>query len=300
MIRGVFGAFVLSLVLGSSAIAQTCSVPNTLTNGTNADATQVMANFNAILTCLNNAAAPGAIRSYLSGLTLSTTGSSANFGVAVGVATSDDTTTSMKLSTSYAKTTSAWAVGSGSGSLDTGTIANNTWYHVFLIERTDTGVVDVLVSLSATTPTLPANYTKQRRIGSMKTNGSIQWILFSQNGDEFLWDVPTQENVGLNNTTAALTITTNVPTGIQVQALPILWFNPSAVLYVFVSALDSADILPSISNFTTVSLTGAAAQTPFAIRTSTAGQYRFRASAASTASLYTGTRGWIDRRGRDQ
>jgi hypothetical protein len=36
-----------------------CSLPFTLTNGTTADATQVMANYNAIITCLGNAAAAG-------------------------------------------------------------------------------------------------------------------------------------------------------------------------------------------------------------------------------------------------
>ncbi len=38
----------------------TCSLPFTLTNGTIADATQVMANYNALVTCLTNAAAAGA------------------------------------------------------------------------------------------------------------------------------------------------------------------------------------------------------------------------------------------------
>src|SRR6185312_10883708 len=33
-----------------------CTVPNALTNGTTADATQVMANFNALLSCINAAA----------------------------------------------------------------------------------------------------------------------------------------------------------------------------------------------------------------------------------------------------
>jgi hypothetical protein len=37
-----------------------CSLPYTLTNGTTADATQVMANYNALVACLANAAAQGA------------------------------------------------------------------------------------------------------------------------------------------------------------------------------------------------------------------------------------------------
>lgn len=41
----------------------------------------------------------------------------------------------------------AWAVGTGNGGLDQGTIANAT-YHVHLIKRLDTGVVDAIFSLS--------------------------------------------------------------------------------------------------------------------------------------------------------
>src|SRR5581483_3995366 len=98
----------------------------------------------------------------------------------------------------------------GNGSLDTGSIANNTWYHAYLIERTDTGAVDVLVSLSASAPTMPASYTKKRRIGSMKTNGSGQWTAFTQNGDEFLWTTPIADAVGFNLTTTASLIALSV------------------------------------------------------------------------------------------
>jgi hypothetical protein len=45
--------------LAASAQAQTCPPnPYALTNGTTADATQVMANFNSILSCANNSLAP--------------------------------------------------------------------------------------------------------------------------------------------------------------------------------------------------------------------------------------------------
>ena len=69
-------------------------------------------------------------------------------------------------------------------------MANDTWYHVWLIKRADTGVVDALFSLSATAPTMPANYTRQppRRFGP------DQWVrqhhAFEQISDEFEWDVP--------------------------------------------------------------------------------------------------------------
>jgi hypothetical protein len=50
-------AAVIGLLLGtiSAANAQCPAVPNQLTNGQIADATQVMANFNAMLNCINTA-----------------------------------------------------------------------------------------------------------------------------------------------------------------------------------------------------------------------------------------------------
>jgi hypothetical protein len=300
MIRGVFGAFVLSLVLGSSAIAQTCSVPNTLTNGTNADATQVMANFNALLNCVNNVAAPGAIRGYLSGLTLSTAGSSANFGVAVGVATSDDTTTSMKLATSYAKTTAAWAVGSGNGSLDTGSIATTpTWYHVFLIERTDTGVVDVLVSLSATTPTLPANYTKQRRIGSMKTDGSGHWIGFTQIGSRFILSASIVDANGLATSTTPAFVAVSVPPGINAYWHGIVLNSPGSAgvrVWVYSPLMNDEAASATEGNLATTSTNNVLAQMD--VMTNTAQQVKVVAD--STGNTYSlRTLGWEDARGRD-
>jgi hypothetical protein len=50
-----FAGFVLVVFLGGySPAAAQCTLPYQLTNGQIADATQVMANYNALLTCLNN------------------------------------------------------------------------------------------------------------------------------------------------------------------------------------------------------------------------------------------------------
>lgn len=57
MTRKLFVGFFFLLFSLSAADAQNCSsYPNILTNGTNADANQVMANFNAILNCVNTLA----------------------------------------------------------------------------------------------------------------------------------------------------------------------------------------------------------------------------------------------------
>jgi hypothetical protein len=55
MTRRLLAAFSFLLVLGHGASAQNCATyPNVLANGTNADANQVMANFNLVRDCVNN------------------------------------------------------------------------------------------------------------------------------------------------------------------------------------------------------------------------------------------------------
>ena len=66
----------------------------------------------------------------------------------------------------------AWAVGTNAGGLDTGTKANSTLYFVHVIRRSDTGVVDVLLSTSATAPTMPANYDQRDLIAVAGADGS--------------------------------------------------------------------------------------------------------------------------------
>jgi len=234
---------------------------------------------------------------YITGLTLSTAGGSATFGIAIGQTTSTDSTTEMALGSAYTKTTGAWVVGSGNGGLDTGAIANTTWYHVFLIERTDTGVVDVLISLSPSAPTMPTNYTKKRRIGAMLTNGSAQWVAFSQLGFEFLWSVPVANLTGgAVATTGPSTFTLTVPTGIQVNALinGLFVYDGANSDQGLITSFDQAATTATSNIFT--GITGSAAQFGAfskTIRTNTSGQIRVQVNHTGTGlNLITG--GWVD------
>ena len=74
-------------------------------------------------------------------------------------------------------TTSGGATGGG---LDTGTIAPNTWYHVYQI--TNGTVTAVLASISPTNPTLPAGFAKFIRLGAMQTDGSSALFRTSTEG----------------------------------------------------------------------------------------------------------------------
>jgi hypothetical protein len=249
-----------------------------------------------------------AFRSYLAGLTLSTAGSSTTMTASAGVAMDSTNVFLMQLTSAYNKTTSAWAVGSGNGGLDTGTIANNTWYHWFIIRRPDTSVVDVLCSLSPTAPTLPTNYTQYRRIGSGRTNGSGQWTKFFQDGNFFQWDVAVLDVDVTTPTTSAVTRTLSVPTGVRVLAN----FNYGAYdltnanqIGAYFSDLSITDTAPSTTaapliTSQSVASNNTAGYNNVSVWTNTSAQVRSRMTVSSaTSSLKIATLGWVDSRGKD-
>lgn len=71
---------------------------------------------------------------------------------------------------------------SGAGGIDTGSVANSTWYYVWAIYNPTTPATSIIASLSSTAPTLPSGYTYYARIGSFVTDGSAHIIGFRQMG----------------------------------------------------------------------------------------------------------------------
>ncbi len=242
-------------------------------------------------------------RGHISGLTLSTAGASSGFSVAAGVASDGTGVDLLALASAVTKTTAAWSAGSGNGGLDTGSIANATWYHVHLIKRPDTGAVDVLISLSATTPALPTNYTLSRRIGAMKTDGSAKWMKFVQHGDTFTWDVPVSDFIGqLNPGTSAILRALSVPPGINVTAI----FHARCYTTTLASAVATLFTDPAATDtapdFNNAQQIGNTTLSPFAnlrIRTDTSRQIRVRSSFSDSGVGFTlTTDGWVDPRGK--
>jgi hypothetical protein len=212
-----------------------------------------------------------------------------------GVACSDDDTTMMVLAAAgFKKNCNApWAVGSGNGALDAGTVlAVNTWYDVFEIMRTDTGVVDVLLSASAT-PTLPTNYTKKRRLGSVVTDASAHILPFTQVHDDFLLAaaIVSLNNQGAN--TSPVNAALAVPIRVKVIAYGTIYVNAVGTL-----TFDSPDqTLGGPGHVSIVgSTTGSAGE--FRIRTNTSGQIQYQATTTMAGGVYLNTRGWVDSRGK--
>lgn len=236
---------------------------------------------------------------FLGGLELSTAGSSATFSAAIGSATDTTFADLLALTSAYSKTTSSWAVGSGNGALDTGAIAINTWYHVWLIKRPDTSVVDLLISLSVSAPTMPTNYTLKRRIGSIRTNGSSQWVSFTQVGDNFIWAVAVGDATATSTATSRATITLSVPTGVNVTALGhvILTGGGGGSTFTMVNSPLENDAAVSGSFCNMFVDTGKVSALDLAIMTNSSAQVSHR-SGNTLATLAFYTYGWIDRRGK--
>jgi hypothetical protein len=247
---------------------------------------------------------PSLVPNYLSGLTLSTAGSSSTMTIAAGVANDSTNTTLMNLSSSIAKTTASWAVGSGNGGIDTGAIANTTWYHFYEIERLDTGVVDVIFSLSASAPALPTNYTIYRRIGSGRTDSSAHWFAFTQAGNQFIWATSFTDFSG-STTTSRAAQTLTVPTGLAnvFSALFRSTLVPgggSGCQTIFTS-IDETDQAPTASFADLSAPSSANAGTTSGsferIIGNGSAQIGVR-SAVATAGLTISTYGWTDTRGQ--
>jgi hypothetical protein len=138
--------------------------------------------------------------SHISGLiTSNDTDTDHDIQIAAGKARGDGDAYNLALAAALTKQIdAAWAVGDDQGGLDTGTVANSTMYAIWLIKRSDTGVVDALFSTSFTSPTMPANYDSKRLIGALATDGSANIIEYTQVGDYFAYKSATIQDVSDN------------------------------------------------------------------------------------------------------
>ena len=255
-----------------------------------------------------NATSRGAI----AGLTMTNTaGDTANdIDIAPGVARDSTNVRNLVLSSVLTKRSdAAWAVGSGNGGMDTGSKPNSGTLHVWLIMRSDTGVVDALFSTSATSPTMPTNYDYKRRIGSLRTGASTAPIFnFVQTGDDFYYKDPTGIGLDVNVTnppTSAVLRTLTIPAGVKMKAYIVASTNNDTNNDVcYLSDPDCTDIAPSgtaspLGWVSAQSRTNDNPQSVDAIWTNTSNQIRSRHSAGGASNDFRiQTLGWMDYRGR--
>jgi hypothetical protein len=194
----------------------------------------------------------------------------------------------------------AWAVGTNQGGLDTGAVGNSDYY-MWLIMRSDTGVVDVLFSLSSTAPTMPTSYDYKRLIGWFKRVGGtiVAFHTYETEGGgvELNWDSPTLDiNLANTLTTARRTDAVKVPLNFSVIAhLNVNLTDASSSLSAWICCPDQTDLAPSesaapISNAN--STTGKSFDGQLYIRTSSTGTIAARADLATVDNYRVATIGF--------
>lgn len=238
---------------------------------------------------------------YIYQLELGAVGASSTFSINSGSASDSTVAATITLPSSWTKTTSAWAAGTGNGALDTGTIAINTWYYVYLISQVAGASPDILISTSVSAPHMPTGYTLKRRIGTLLTDGSSQFLGFIQHGGIVVLNVAFSV---LNNViigTTAVLQNVLAPPNLSTQAYgQVVVQDPGVGSVILVTSPLTTDSVPGSppgnltvwSNATTSGL-GAA---PWQVFTDTSQRVRLRSS-STTAGCTLLSFGWIDDRG---
>lgn len=258
-------------------------------------------------------------RGHIYGLALSNNGTDAtnDIDIAVGQTASADTSpVLMVLASALTKRLDAsWAVGTNQGMLDgtesvAGTPDTSTWYHIWLIRRSDTGVVDVLASESATAPTMPTNYDAKRRIGAIYRTSGAAIRAFSQIGDEFTWATPVLDYSGTNPGTSQVSHTLSVPSGLNMTAIVNVLAANTASAVNFTGRLystgtvdtapgNAASPIVQWANVGTFANGVGRAAAQLRVVTNGSAQIASRSlSSDASCSLLIETQGWIDGLGR--
>lgn len=255
----------------------------------------------AIDTAIFNTGIP---RSYLAGLQTTPTQASTSVSIAVGVAMGNDQATSITLTSPLVKVlSSSWSVGSGNGGLYAATaIQAFQTYHLFVMIRTDTNVVDAYYDTSVNATNIPSPYTVYRRVASFTTASDKNIRTWSQSGDAFTVTVPiletTSTNPGTNAVTQALSA---VPTGITPRVVMNAG-NANGDANFYLSDLNTTDAAASqaVAPLANVGALAARITQQVVVRTNSSAQIRTRAdvSNAGTQLLLVVT-DWLDTRGKD-
>ena len=246
------------------------------------------------------------IRGSIDGLILSNNVADAakDLDIAVGAAQDDGNAVNIVLAAALTKQLdAAWAVGTNAGALDGtesvgGTPDASTWYHIWLIRRSDTGVVDVLASESATAPTMPTNYDQKRRIGAVLFDATPDILPFYQWADEFYWKTRVGNIDDATPSLSAINFTVTTPLGIETLGIITAFVRDSSTSNIVINSPDDVDVAASDAN----SDIGAAASSgtnEIRRKTNTSSELRYRSDDATVTSFIITTLGWVDPRGRN-
>lgn len=253
-------------------------------------------------------------KGYIYGLTLSNNASDAtnDIDIAAGRCRDAGDQTDMVLLTGLTKRLDAnWSPGTNQGGLDTGSKANSTLYAIWLVKNSVSGVVDALFSTSATSPTMPADYDRMRRIGWIRTDGSgviLGFIQSPHSPERFILKVMLQDvAVTANATATSVSVTSNAPPNVQVILSASLLNEGNiavgAIAIVIRETGETDNAASATSNFDIVAhnydgvsgIQALGAASEKVVRTNASRNYNYRKTNISGgATVRLMVRGWID------
>lgn len=240
---------------------------------------------------------------FISGLVPSNSGADADHDIEISTGICRDSLDSLNLlltSVLIKQIDAIWAVGTNAGGLFSGTVANDTTYHIFAIRKDSDGSIDAGFDTSISAANIPAGYTSFRRVGSVVTDGSANILAFyatetDGGGIDVDWDVYTADfsgNIALTRVLRTLT----VPTGIEVIAKITAGISGTTTDGTYwVKPTFITDSAPSPTNFDLkTAADNAAPGISKLIKTDTSGQIASRGTVVTSHQILT--QGFIDRR----
>jgi len=137
----------------------------------------------------------------------------------------------------------------GVNGLDVGTVAADTWYYPWLIYNPTTDTEAGLLSLNATSPTLPSGYTYFRKVrGAVLTDSSSNILGFTQNDNHFIFNTRIR-NLNLSTqSTSKTNFSISTPDSLTVVGLFAWSARDGASSYVNVFGANQADRTPAQDN----------------------------------------------------
>lgn len=185
----------------------------------------------------------------------------------------------------------------------------NSTYHVHALRNDATGEFAVTFALSATSPSIPAGYTRVQRLGAIMTDGSSNIRPFVQDGNEFRYAVSGVNGVSAYGSTAGnraySLLTCPVPTGVRLKLLLLMTLAATSTP----APQDGGEAIfgdgANIDVRTRIHRWGIDAGTnagiyfwtidPVSVRTNTSGQIYFGTQAAhSSYGSQLWVLGWVD------
>lgn len=200
---------------------------------------------------------------YITGLVPSNNSTDSEHDIDFSVGTcKDSTNTSTLISTvSLTKQIDAnWALGTDQGGFPSGlTLTADTWYHMFIISKSD-GTIDYGFDSDLTASNLLSDATDfifYRRVGSVLVDASSNiingiWYRKSSGALSFIWNIQ-QLDYNANAPTSSGNVTVSSPLGVNCEITANVTLNQRTVItefYLVTRNPDTTDVVPAITNST--------------------------------------------------